>query len=157
MLSAMIPFVRYGHLFVVGDTSVSHGEGLVSCTKSKRERAARPAELYVESVFLRKERRYAGANHGAWCILPAKHHPLHPDGPRVEPHDHVLRGASVSRRGDRSRIASDQLREEGLRTDGTRPVFHAGRDDDEPIPSLEETPTEIEASTDGLQCREPLA
>jgi hypothetical protein len=32
--------------------------GLVSCTKSKSEQAARPAELYMESALFRKARKY---------------------------------------------------------------------------------------------------
>jgi len=28
--------------------------GLVSCTKSKREQAAKPADLYMESAFFRR-------------------------------------------------------------------------------------------------------
>ena len=48
--------------------------GLVSCTKSKREQAANPAELYMESTFFQKAREYVKTNHDAWYILFAKHH-----------------------------------------------------------------------------------
>lgn len=59
--------------------------GLVSYTKSKREQASRPAELYMESAFFRKAREYVEANHDQWFILSAKHGLLEPDGPPIEP------------------------------------------------------------------------
>jgi len=37
--------------------------GLVSCTKSKREQAAEPADLYMSSTFFQKARGYVEANH----------------------------------------------------------------------------------------------
>jgi hypothetical protein len=132
--------------------------GLVSCTKSKRDQAAKPAELYMESAFFRKARRYAEANHDAWYILSAKLHLLHPDGPPVEPYDDTLSGASVGRKRDWSHTVYDQLREEGLLTEDTRLVFHAGRDYyDELLPLLKDAPVEIETPTDGLRYGETLA
>ncbi|WP_049936329.1 DUF6884 domain-containing protein [Haloplanus natans] len=132
--------------------------GLVSCTKSKREQAAMPAELYMESAFFRKARQYAEANHDTWYILSAKHHLLQPDGPPIEPYDETLSGAPVDRKRDWSQTVYDQLREEGLLTEGTRLVFHAGRDYyDELIPLLEDTSVEIETPTDGLQYGETLS
>jgi hypothetical protein len=59
--------------------------GLVSCTKSKREHAAPPQDLYDESAFFRKARQYARANHDDWYILSAKHGLLEPDGEPIEP------------------------------------------------------------------------
>ncbi|MFB9570731.1 DUF6884 domain-containing protein, partial [Saccharopolyspora hordei] len=66
--------------------------GLVSCTKSKREYATKPANLYLESAFFRKARKYAEANHDSWYILSAKYHLLNPDGPTIEPYDETLSG-----------------------------------------------------------------
>jgi len=50
--------------------------GLISCTKSKREEATKPRDLYLESAFFTKARQYVEANHDAWYILSAKHHLL---------------------------------------------------------------------------------
>lgn len=132
--------------------------GLVSCTKSKRNRPAKPADLYVESAFFRKARRYAETNHDRWFVLSAKHHLLDPHGPPIQPYDETLSGASVERKSDWAQTVFDQLRATGLLVDGNRLVFHAGRDYyDELVPLLEDADVEIETPTDGLQYGETLA
>lgn len=132
--------------------------GLVSCTKSKREHAEKPSDLYLESAFFRKAREYVEANHDDWYILSAKHHLLEPDGPPIEPYDDTLSGASVSKKRDWAQRVHSQLQEEGLLVNGNRLVFHAGRDYyDELLPLLEETPVEVETPTDGLRYGEMLA
>jgi hypothetical protein len=132
--------------------------GLVSCTKSKQDKATQPADLYTESAFFRKAREYVEANHDSWYILSAKHHLLDPDGPSIEPYDDTLSGAPVERKREWSETVFNQLRDEGLLADGNRLVFHAGRDDyDEQLPLVEESPVETETPTDGLRYGETLA
>jgi len=132
--------------------------GLVSCTKSKREQAAKPADLYMESAFFRKAREYVEANHDSWYILSAKHHLLDPDGPPIEPYDETLSGASVDTKREWSQTIYDQLQREGLLANGNRLVFHAGRDYyDELLPLLEDTAVQTETPTDGLQYGKTLA
>ena len=132
--------------------------GFVSCTKSKREQAAKPADLYMESAFFKKARRYAEANHDEWYILSAKHHLLLPDGPPIEPYDETLSQASVDTKRAWAQTVYQQLQEHGLLADGNRLVFHAGRDYyDELIPLLDEANIAVETPTDGLQYGETLA
>ncbi|OYR82519.1 hypothetical protein DJ71_11845 [Halorubrum sp. E3] len=132
--------------------------GLISCTKSKREEAAKPKDLYLESAFFRKARQYVEANHDAWYILSAKHHLLDPDGDPIEPYDETLSGASVDTKREWAETVFEQLRKEGLLGDGNRLVFHAGRDyHGELTPLLSETSVEFSVSTDGLQFGETLA
>jgi len=132
--------------------------GLVSCTKSKREQATEPADLYMESAFFRKAREYVEANHDDWYILSAKHHLIDPHGPPIEPYDETLSGAPVARKREWAKTVHNQLREEGLLVAKNRLVFHAGRDyHDELRPLLDDAPIEIEIPTDGLQYGETLA
>ncbi|MGQ3330658.1 DUF6884 domain-containing protein [Halorubrum sp. FL23] len=132
--------------------------GLVSCTKSKREKAAKPKDLYLESAFFRKARQYVEANHDRWYILSAKHHLLHPNRDPIEPYDETLSGASVDVKREWAETVFEQLREEGLLDDGNRLVFHAGRDYHEELtPLLSETSVEFSVPTDGLQFGETLA
>jgi len=132
--------------------------GLVSCTKSKREDQAKPAELYMESPLFRKARKYVEANHDDWFILSAKHHLLDPDGQAIEPYDETLSGASVDTKREWSRTLYDQLQQEGLLTDGNKLVFHAGRDYyDELLPLLQDTPVQSATPTDGLPFGQTLA
>ena len=53
--------------------------GLVSCTKTKLEQPAPPAELYAPSPLFSKARQYCEQNHDDWFILSAKHYLLEPD------------------------------------------------------------------------------
>lgn len=132
--------------------------GFVSCTKSKREETAKPADLYMESAFFRKTREYVETNHDPWYILSAKHHLLDPDGPPIEPYDETLSEASVDRKLEWSQAVYSQLQDEGLLVDGNRLVLHAGRDYyDELLPLLDDTPVQTETPTDGLQFGKTLA
>ncbi|MFP8955045.1 DUF6884 domain-containing protein [Natrialbaceae archaeon A-arb3/5] len=132
--------------------------GLVSCTKSKREQASNPADLYMESAFFKKARRYAEANHDEWYILSAKHHLLCPDGSPIEPYDDTLSQASVDKKRAWAQTVYQQLQGNGLLADGNRLVFHAGRDYyNELIPLLDEANIAVETPTDGLQYGETLA
>lgn len=105
--------------------------GLVSCTKSKRGETAKPADLYMESAFFRKARKYVVANHDDWYILSARHHLLDPDGLAIEPYDETLSGASVD---TKRKWSYDEL-----------------------LPLLEDTPVQFETPTDGLKYGETLA
>jgi len=132
--------------------------GLVSCTKSKREEASEPADLYTESAFFRKAREYAESNHDSWYILSAKHHLLEPHGPPIEPYEETLSGASVDRKREWASTVFEQLQAENLLTEENRLVFHAGRDyHDELRPLLAEAPVTVEVPTNGLQYGETLA
>lgn len=132
--------------------------GLVSCTKSKREQAAQPADLYMPSTYFRKARAYAEAHHDRWYILSAKHHLLGPAGPPIEPYDETLNGAPVERKREWAAMVFDQLDESGILDDGHRLVFHAGRDYySELLPLLEDTAVAVEIPTEGLQFGETLA
>ncbi|MDZ5810357.1 hypothetical protein U4E84_03185 [Halorubrum sp. AD140] len=132
--------------------------GLLSCTKSKREQAAEPADLYMPSTFFQKAREYVEANHDRWYILSAKHHLLDPAGPPIEPYDGTLSGTRVARKREWAKTVYGQLEAEGLLGDGNRLVFHAGRDYySELIPLLEDKPVDVEIPTDGLKFGETLA
>jgi hypothetical protein len=132
--------------------------GLVSCTKSKREQAAKPADLYMESAFFRKAYEYVEANHDSWYILSAKHHLLDPNGPPIEPYDDTLSGASVNRKRDWAQTVYEQLQENDLLDEENRLVFHAGRDYyDQLLPLLEDMDVAIETPTDGFRYGETLA
>jgi hypothetical protein len=131
--------------------------GFVSCTKSKREQAAKPADLYMPSTFFSKAREYAETNHDQWYILSAKHHLLDPAGPPIEPYDDTLSGARVARKREWAQTVYEQLEDEGLLDDGNRLVFHAGRDYySELISLLDDTSVDVEMPTDGLQFGETL-
>ena len=132
--------------------------GFVSCTKSKREEAAKPKDLYLESAFFRKARQYVEANHDAWYILSAKHHLLDPDGDPIEPYDETLSGATVDAKREWAETVFEQLRAEDLLADEIRFVFHAGRDYHAELTELlSETSVEFLVPTDGLQFGETLA
>ena len=132
--------------------------GLVSCTKSKRVQATKPADLYMASTFFQKAREYAEVNHDRWYILSAKHHLLDPSGPPIEPYGETLTGAPVDRKREWAKVMFDQLHDENLLDDGNRLVFHAGRDYySELIPLLDDTPVGVKTPTDGLQFGETLA
>ena len=132
--------------------------GLVSCTKSKRDSAAQPRDLYDESPLFRKERTYVEANHDDWYILSAKHHLLDPTGPKIEPYDETLTGAPVARRREWALAVRDELEAEGLLEEDTTLVFHTGKDYyGELLPLLEESPMEVKLPTEGLQIGEKLS
>lgn len=132
--------------------------GLVSCTKSKRDRAARPKELYMESVFFRKAREYVEANHDTWYIISAKHHLLEPNGDRIEPYEETLSGAPVATKREWAETVFNQLRGEGVLMDGNRLVFHAGQDYYGELRTLlSETEVDVAVPTDGIRYGETLA
>ena len=132
--------------------------GLVSCTKSKREEAVKPKDLYLESAFFRKARQYVEANHDAWYILSAKHYLLDPDGDPIEPYDETLSGASVDTKREWAETVFEQLRADGLLVEENQLVFHAGRDYHAELTELlSETSVEFSVPTDGLQFGETLA
>jgi hypothetical protein len=130
--------------------------GLVSCTKSKRDRATRPKELYMASTLFEKKRRFVEENHDAWYILSAKHHLLDPDGPRIEPYDDTLSGAPVARRREWSQKVFKQLQEQNLLKH--KLVFHAGQDYyGELLPLLDGGDVEYRVPTEGLGIGEKMA
>lgn len=132
--------------------------GLVSCTKSKREQAAKPADLYMESTFFKKAREYVEANHDSWYILSAKHHLLDPDGPPIKPYNETLSGAAVDRKRNWAQTVYEQLQEKDLLIKNNHFVFHAGRDYyDQLLPLLDDTSVEVATPTDGLQFGETLS
>lgn len=132
--------------------------GLVSCTKSKRDHAAKPADLYMESAFFSKAREYVERNHDDWYILSAKHHLLEPEGPPIEPYDDTLSGAPVGAKRDWAKTVHGQLQDEALLIGGNELVFHAGRDYyDELLPLLQDEPVETSTPTDGLRYGETLS
>jgi len=132
--------------------------GLVSCTKSKLDQAAEPADLYMPSTFFSKAREYVEANHDRWYILSAKHHLLDPSGPPIEPYEDTLSDAPVAQKHKWAETVYNQLDEEGLLDEGNRLVVHAGRDYySELIPLLDDTQVDVETPTDGLMFGETLA
>jgi len=86
--------------------------GLISCTKSKREQSAKPKNLYMESAFFRKARKYVEANSDLWYILSAKHHLIEPDGPSIEPYNETLSGAPVAKKKEWSETGSCLVKDE---------------------------------------------
>ena len=132
--------------------------GLVSCTKSKQDEPAKPADLYLESAFFRKARAYIEANHDQWYVLSEKHHLLEPDGPPIESCEETLSGASTDKKREWAETVFNQLESSGFLSNGSHLVFHAGRDYyDELVPLLEETPVTVEIPTEGLRYGETLS
>lgn len=132
--------------------------GLVSCTKSKKDHAAPPAELYMPSTLFEKARAYVEATHDEWYILSAKHHLLDPYGPPIESYDETLSGASVGKKREWAATVADQLKKRQLLGAGTRLVIHAGRDYyEELLPILDTTQVDVRIPTDGLRYGETLS
>lgn len=69
--------------------------GLVGCTKSKLEHAARAAELYSPSTMFRGRRAYVETTCDRWLILSAKHGVVGPEEV-LDPYDVTLVGASMA-------------------------------------------------------------
>jgi hypothetical protein len=59
---------------------------LIQCTNSKRSEAAKAKNLYDESDYFRKMRKYAEATGEMWFILSAKHGLVDPETV-IEPYD----------------------------------------------------------------------
>ena len=132
--------------------------GLVSCTKTKREQAVPPAELYSPSALFSKARQYCEQYHDDWYILSAKHQLLEPDGPPIEPYDETLTGARVARKREWSQAVYEDLEEAGLLESDITLVFHAGKAYyEELLPLLEDHDVTIEIPTEGLLIGERLS
>ena len=132
--------------------------GLVSCTKTKRDRAVTPAELYAPSTLFSKARRYCEAHHDEWYVLSAKHGLLEPDGAPIEPYDETLTGARVERKRAWAGSVFEELAERGVLERGTVLVFHAGSAYyEELLPLLDETDVEVRIPVAGLPIGERLA
>ena len=132
--------------------------GLVSCTKSKRNAPAKPAELYLKSALFEKARRYVETHHADWYILSAKHGLLDPDGPPIEPYDETLSGAPIERKRNWASNVAKQMQDRGVISPGNCLVFHAGRDYyGELTPLLTDYDIEISIPTEGLRYGETLA
>lgn len=132
--------------------------GLVSCTKTKRNRSAPPADLYTPSVLFSKARRYCERHHDEWYVLSAKHHLLEPNGEAIEPYDDTLTGARVERKRDWARTVFDELETRELLRAENVLVFHTGRDYYEALRSLlDATDVDVWIPVEGLQIGERLA
>lgn len=131
--------------------------GLVSCTKTKRDRPAVAAELYEPSTLFSKARRYCERHHDEWYVLSAKHHLLAPDDGPIEPYDETLVGAPKARRREWASVVADELEEGGLLRSDTVLVIHAGRDYyEELVPLLEAFDGEVRLPLEGLGIGERL-
>lgn len=126
--------------------------GLVSCTKSTRDRPAPPADLYAASTLFSKARQYCETYHDDWYVLSAKHHLMEPYGSAVEPDDKTLTEASDSaRRKWAGRICQD-LEYAGLLDGETTFVIHAGKAYyEELVPLLDAHDVEVRLPVEGLQ------
>lgn len=131
--------------------------GLVSCVKTKREEPATPKELYT-SPYFEKMRAYAERYHDDWWILSAKHGLLDPDGDPIESYDETLSGARVAKRREWAETLANQMEQEGLLSDNTTLVLHAGKDYyEELLPLIEDTGVSVEIPTEGLGLGETQA
>lgn len=132
--------------------------GLVSCTKSKRDSAVPPRELYQPSALFRKASTHAERNHDDWYILSAKHGLLAPDGPAIEPYDETLTDATVAERETWAKRVETQLRDADLLRDDVTLVFHAGRKYTEPLTEdITDAVADIRIPTEGLPFGKTLA
>lgn len=132
--------------------------GLVSCTKRKKESAAKPKDLYEPSALFRKAREYVEQNHDEWYVLSAKHHMLNPEGPAIEPYDETLTSTGVDDRRSWSQTVIEQLEDRELLVEDNTLVIHAGAAYyDELRPLLDPEPVDIEIPTEGLRMGETLA
>ena len=123
--------------------------GLVSCTKSKREEASKPGDLYTESALFRKARRHAENHHDSWYILSAKHHLLHPEAEAIEPYDETLTSKGVEEKKKWSKRIFEELDQKDLLEHTL--VIHAGQDYHQYLtPLFDEADVEYRIPTDGL-------
>lgn len=131
--------------------------GLVSCVKTKRDSATRPADLYTSSYF-EKMREYAETHHDEWLILSAKHRLLEPDGEKIEPYEETLSNASKDQKRDWAKEVFRDLRGRGLLDEDTIFVIHAGKPYyEELLPLLEGTVASVEIAAKGLGFGNTLA
>ena len=131
--------------------------GLVSCVKTKRDESAAPKNLYTSDYF-EKMRSYAEQHHDDWWILSAQHGLLDPDDEPIAPYDKTLTGARKAEKREWSEKVAEQLDDEGLLTDGTTLVLHAGKDYyEELLPLIDDTGVSVEIPTEGLYTGEKKA
>ena len=100
---------------------------LIQCTNTKRSGTHKARDLYDESAYFRRMRKWAQARGDPWYILSAKHGLVAPDT-RLEPYDE--RGLTDTQ----AETIATQLHADGVDT------IHvtAGRDyTDELVPELE--------------------
>jgi hypothetical protein len=131
--------------------------GLVSCVKTKRDKPARPKELYTSNYF-EKMRSYTEQYHDDWWILSAKHGLLDPNGDLIEPYNETLSGAKISKKREWAEQVAVQLDEEGLLSDDVTLVIHAGKDYyEELLPLIEKAGVNVEIPTEGLTIGERMS
>lgn len=131
--------------------------GLISCTKTKLDRMAKPRDLYSPSTLFQKAQRYAEENHDDWYILSAKYHLLEPDGKEIEPYDETLNDANKADREYWARTVVHQMELQRLFTSETRLIFHAGKPYYESILKHIPDKVEVDIPTLGLRIGETLS
>ena len=132
--------------------------GLVSCTKSKRDKPALPRDLYDPSALFRKARSYCEQHHDTWYILSAKHGLLEPETSEIAPYDETLTDATVDERRTWAAQVEEQLSEAGVLSDETELVIHAGKAYYEYLlPLVKPKVQAIQIPTQGLAIGETLA
>lgn len=89
--------------------------GLVSCSKSKLERAYPARDLYTASPLFRKARAYCERHYDAWYILSAKYGLVHPDTV-IAPYDVTLKHMPRAECRAWGQRVSAQLRQLGQHT-----------------------------------------
>lgn len=132
--------------------------GLVSCTKTKRDEAAPPGDLYDRSTLLSKAREYAETHHDSWFVLSAKYGLLEPVGDSIEPYDHTLTTARVAERRQWADDVYAQLQDADLIQEDVTLVFPAGRAyADKLTTRLADDPVSVAQPLEGLRIGERLA
>jgi len=84
---------------------------LIGCTKQKRDEAAPAGDIYDESSYFRKRRKYADLYCDDFVVISAKHHVLQPDD-EIEPYDLSLSAPASDENG----MTADEKREWGEET-----------------------------------------
>lgn len=122
---------------------------LISCTKTKLDKAAQPKDLYMKSDLFKKKREYCELYHDDWYILSAKYHLLDPEGKPIPPYNKMLRGASAKEKRVWSKKVFAELEKEGLLSE--KLIIHAGINYYKYLlPLLEERGVAYEIPTKGL-------
>jgi hypothetical protein len=104
-------------------------------------------------------REYAEREHDDWWILSAKHGLLDPDGEPIESYDETLTRARVAEKREWSQRVFSALDEEGLLSEDTHLILHAGKAYyDELLPLLKQSDVaRITIPTKGLRIGKTLA
>ncbi|WP_302083853.1 DUF6884 domain-containing protein [Salinibaculum rarum] len=84
---------------------------LIGCTKQKRDEPARAGDIYDESSYFRKRRRYSNLYCDDFVVISAKHHVLRPDTV-IEPYDLSLSAPASDENG----MTTEEKREWGTET-----------------------------------------